>query len=209
MPAQAAFLAIPNSSFEAPDVADGANNKSVPPNNNVANWTNSQSGTASANNHIGVWDPSGAGPAGITGEQHVRIYMTEQVAWLKHTGPVLSATTVAGATYTLSADFMNGSGGGWNVNGQLQLWIGGRIVDSTALTNGNVPSTGYSTVTLGGYTAAASGQSIYAQVVINGGADTPRKVDIDNVQLDEQVPVPEPAGLGLLGVALLAMRKCR
>ena len=190
--AGATSLAVPNYSFESPDLADGANNKSVPPNSNVTSWTNLQSPSASANNHIGVWDPAGAGVTGMTGEQHARGYMTQLPTsqWMKLTSAVLGQT-LGGYVYTVSTDFYNPQTT-WNVAGELQLFVGGSKADYTTLSTSNVSSSSFGTVSTAGYLAGASGQDIHVQILFQTPAGSPLKLDVDNVRVDY---APSPADL--------------
>ena len=193
--AQATAITVPNYSFEVPDVT--GDNKAAPGGTNITSWSSSTNASSTA--HIGCWDTA---ISGVTGSQMAMTYISgaDNGLWIKLTSALL-AQSVSGYEYTASADLVNAASSWQPSDATVQLWVGGSNVAESSVGGSDLSFTTYSTPN---YTATASGQDIFIQILIvgAGGSSNPNKCGMDNVQLDY---VPEPASLGLLGLGALGV----
>ena len=190
--ASSTTIAVPNYSFEDPAQGDGNDSRTYYPSYpTITGWTPYTSGhSGGAVPHIGLWDPLGDGPAGLTDLQYVRMYISELDLNAGRYTTLTSgavAQALSGYTYTLTADFMDG--GAWGTgSSELQLMIGA-AVGETATVSAN--TTEFTPTSLS-WDCTSSGQDIGIQIVGKGGGN-PLKLDFDNVRLDYAL-TPVPAG---------------
>jgi len=181
--AGATSLAVPNFSFEDPAQGDGNNSRTFyPAYPTITSWTPFTSGHVGGNDpHVGLWDPSGAGPTGLTGLQYARVYMSEVDSqggeYTTLTSDVLGQT-LSGYTYTVTADFMDPSA--WGTGGsELQILAAGSKASGASI---SASSSAFTPTTLS-WDCTTAGQDIEVRVWI-GGSGRPLKIDIDNVRVD-------------------------
>ena len=210
--AGAASIAVPNFSFEADALADGASTLTI------SSWTITQSSGSTT----GVFNPQNAQYPGSSGSGNLPATgQGQQVAVLNsggNNGPTLTTapltTILANTTYTLTVafgirlDFPPPTFGSGH-SAYLQMLANGANITDFGFSTDTLPAGSFTDHTVSFTTGSSGpliGQSLTAAIAYV--SDAGGYVDADNVRLDAS-SVPEPTTTMLLSFSLCFLHKRR
>lgn len=215
--AEAATIAVFNSSFESPNTASATFNGNSTTGPAGWGWTVYNPGPTS-NRFFGVWDPTTtlSYVAIPDGQQVGVVFLDDALGLEAGLLQVLGDTLQLSTHYTLTVgvgNFAPSAGDPWNFTGfpgyRVELLAGSTVLASD--NNTLAPSEGVfltSTVNFTtGVSHANAGQALAIRLVNLNGSGV--EVNFDKVSLNAEA-VPEPSGLALLALgALLGLRARR